>query len=77
MAFSIKPIKPLKILPVNIKLPPPYFGRGAILRNLNKKSLVRFYPILQEVSASLRRSKARREERNTGGEAWVCLFQSC
>lgn len=77
MAFSIKPIKPLKILPVNIRLPPVYFGRGAILRNLNEKSLVRFYPILQEVSASLRRSKARREERNTGEEAWVCLFQSC
>lgn len=76
MAFFIKLIKSLKILPVNISLPPLYFGRGAILRNLNEKSLVRFYLILQEVSASLRRSKAGRVERPTGEGACVCLFIS-
>lgn len=75
MAFFIKLVTPLKILPVNISLPLLYFGRGAILRNLNEKSLVRFYLILQELSASLRRTKqGGRKEPLERGHVCACLF---
>lgn len=72
MAFFIKPIKPLKILPVNIRLPPLYFGRGAILRNLNERSFIQYF-------------SEEKQSREGGKDRWrggMCVpvyfqYQSC